>query len=58
MHIPQMSIISLYGVDEVVIYPTGHFEPAFGIFMEYYWFYERLDKLTPFAGSPLSKFDY
>jgi hypothetical protein len=43
----QTSIISLHEVDEVAIYTNGCFEPPYGIFIEQYWSYEKLDKLLP-----------
>jgi hypothetical protein len=44
---PQTSLISLHDVNEIIIFSNGHFEPTYGILLENYWSYEKLDKLLP-----------
>lgn len=44
---PQTSVVSLLEIDEIQVYPNGHFEPPYGILLESYWSYEKLDKLLP-----------
>jgi hypothetical protein len=43
----QESIISLNDVEALMIYEDGNFSPPFGLLIEKYWSYEKLDKLLP-----------
>lgn len=43
----QITIVSLQEVPYVLIYPNGHFDPSYALFLERYWSFEKLDKLLP-----------
>ena len=53
----QTSLISLHHVDEVTIFPDGHFYPRFGLLLEQYWSFEKLDKLLPLDFIPPTPVD-
>lgn len=43
----QTSIISLQNIDQLKIFKNGFFDPTYGIFIEKYWSYEKLDVQLP-----------
>jgi hypothetical protein len=43
----QRSIISLHNVDGIMIFSNGAFSPANGVLSQFYWAFEKLDKLLP-----------